>query len=160
MACHQSHGIPNNAPAILYNSAGGWSPLFEGRSTAEADIDAIADPADMLVANSEKVLKIRNARKLLQNTESELWVHSILILNAIKKGHRTKTRLSGWTQIPLSQVQLVLALALEAKWLTPHNTLTALGRRELRRSKWFKLPDETIAPQSDALYFPTQLRAP
>lgn len=155
-----SHGIPNNAPAILYNSASGWRPLFEGRSTIGADIDAISDPADRLVANSEKVLKIRNARKLLKESESELWVHSVLIMNAIKKGLRTTTRLSGRTQIPLAQVEIVLALALEAKWLTPRNTLTALGRRELRWSKFLKLPDEPIAPQNDTLYFPTQLRAP
>ena len=155
-----SHGIPNNAPAILYNSAGGWNPLFEGRSAIGADIDDISDPADRLVANSEKVLKIRNARKLLKNSESELWLGSVLIMDAIKKGLRTTTRLSGRTQIPLSQVETVLALALEAKWLTPRNTLTALGRRELRWSKWLKPQDEAIASQNDMFYFPTQLRAP
>lgn len=156
-----SHGIPNNAPYILHSSAKGWKPLFEGRSTVNADIDAIADSADMLVQNSEKVLKIRGARKLLEESESELWLHTMLVLSAVKKGLRTASKLSACTQLPLSQVEKILNLAFEAKWLTQKNSLTTLGRRELKWQRiWRKFPDDALVFGDGNLYFPTQLRAP
>ena len=154
-----SHGIPNNAPPILHSKANGWKPLFFDRSTIEADIDKIADHASILEADSNKVIKVRNARKLLQDPESELWIHTVLIMNAINKGLRTKTKLSARTQIELSRVEEVLGLASNAKWLTPKTSLTALGRRELKFLKKRDFPEELLVSNEDKLYFPTQLRA-
>ena len=154
-----SHGIPNNAPPILHSKAKGWKPLFFDRSTIEADIDAIADHASILETDSKKVLKVRNARKLLQDPESELWIHTVLIMDAINKGLRTKTKLSARTQITLLRVEEVLGLASNAKWLTPNNSLTALGRRELKFLKRRDFPEEVLVSNADKLYFPTQLRA-
>lgn len=154
-----SHGIPNNAPYILHSSAKKWKPLFEGRSTINADIDAIVDSADMLVQNSKKILKIRNARKLLTESESELWVYTMLILNEVKNGVKTVSKLSARTQLPLLCVEKVLELASEAKWLTPTNSLTVLGRRELKWSKYHRISDIPLVLDNKSLYFPTQLRA-
>lgn len=153
-----SHGIPNNAPQILHSSAKGWKPLFEGRSTFAADIDSIADSTDLIIKNSEKTLKTRNARKLLEDDESELWVHTMLVLYGVRRGLRTASKLSARTQIPLSSVEKVLNLACEAKWLTSKNSLTALGRRELKGLKWRDLPENVLALGKSNLYFPTQLR--
>jgi len=151
-----SHGIPNNAPYILHSTAKDWKPLFEGRSTIHADVDAIADSGDVLTQNSEVVLKIRHARKLLLEKDSELWIHTMLILNTIKKGAKTSSKLSARTRLPLARVEEILQLAFEAKWLTPHNSLTALGRREL---KWNRVSKELLVIDDGNLYFPTQLRA-
>jgi len=154
-----SHGIPNNAPPILHSKANGWKPLFFDRSTIEADIDSIADHASILEADSNKVIKVRNARKLLHDPESELWIHTVLIMDAINKGSRTKTQLSARTQIALLRVEEVLNLASDAKWLTAKHSLTVLGRRELKFLKKRDLPEEVLVSQEEKLYFPTQLRA-
>ena len=151
-----SHGIPNNAPLILHSSIKGWKPLFEGRSTIISDIDAIADSSDVLAQNSEKILKIRNARKLLRESEDELWLHTMLVLNAVKKGLRKTSKISSCTRLPFERVDEILELAFEAKWLTPKNSLTALGRREL---KWSRIPYKRLVFNDSNLYFPTQLRA-
>lgn len=151
-----SHGIPNNAPYILHGSQKGWKPLFQNRSTADADIDEFADSSDVLVRNSEKTLKIRNARSTLLKSEGELWLHTMLVLKAIQKKVRTAPKLSARLQLPLERVEEILKLASEAKWLTPKNSLTVLGRKEL---KWSRLPKEVLVIEGSNLYFPTQLRA-
>lgn len=155
-----SHGIPNNAPQILHSSVSGWKPLFEGRSTLASNLDSIADSSELLIQNSQRVLKIRNAKQLLTDTEGELWAHAMLTLDAINKGLRTPIKLSARTQIPVLRVQEILKLASEAGWLTPSLSLTRLGRREIRWFWIFRSFDEYLAYPENELYFPTQLRAP
>ena len=154
-----SHGIPNNAPYILHGSTNGWKPLFEDRSTVRADIDKIADKAEVLSQKSEEFLKIREARKLLLDPEGELWIHAMLILYSIGKGFKTSSKISARTQLPLSSVRETLERAIEAKWLTPSNSLTVLGRRELKYIQRYELTDNALDFDDGNLYFPTQLRA-
>ena len=155
-----SHGIPNNAPQILHSSAASWTPLFEGRSTLGSNLDAVADSSDMLAQNSQRILGIRDAKKLLSNTEGELWAHTMLLLDAIKTGGRTPSKLSARTQIPIPRVEKILDLASNAGWLTPKNSLTRLGQRELRWFEMFGNSSEKLAYPENELYFPKQLRAP
>ena len=155
-----SHGIPNNAPAVLHSSAGDWKPLFPHRSTVSSEIDKIADSNEMLVRNSERVLGIREARKVLSDSEGEIWVHAMLVLDAIQSGARTITKLSALTQIPTSHVNKVIELAKTAGWVTPKQSLTRLGQREIRGLKKYYLMDKKIVFPERKLYFPKQLRAP
>jgi hypothetical protein len=155
-----SHGIPNNAPAILHSHAGGWKPLFPGRSTASSEIDKIADSSEMLARNSERVLGIRAARKVLSDSEGELWTYAMLVLDAIRSGAKTPTKVSALTQIPIDRVEEVIALSQTAGWVTPKQTLTSIGRREIRAIRRYDLIDEEIAFPESQLYFPSQLRTP
>ena len=155
-----SHGIPNNAPAILHSHAGGWKPLFPGRSTASSEIDRIADSSEMLAKNSERVLRVRAARKLLSDSEGELWTHAMLVLDAIRSGAKTPTKVSALTQIPIERVEEVIALSQTAGWVTPKRTLTRMGRREIRGIRKYFLIDEEFAFPESNMYFPSQLRAP
>ncbi len=155
-----SHGIPNNAPAILHSHAGGWKPLFPGRSTASSEIDRIADSSEMLAKNSERVLGVRAARKVLSDSEGDLWTHAMLVLDAIRSGAKTPTKVSALTQIPIDRVEEVISLSQTAGWVTPKQTLTRMGRREIRGIRRYDLLDEEIAFPESHLYFPSQLRAP
>lgn len=155
-----SHGIPNNAPAILHSNAGGWKPLFPGRSTASSEIDRIADSSEMLARNSERVLGVRAARKVLSDSEGELWTHAMLVLDAIRSGAKTPTKVSALTQIPFDRVEEVIALSQTAGWVTPKHTLTHMGRREIRGIRRYDLIDEEFAFPESHLYFPSQWRAP
>jgi len=154
-----AHGIPNNAPDILHDSANGWKPIFKGRSTIIANIDAIADSKVNIEKTSNETLKIRNAQRLLNDRDSELWLHTMLILKNIQKGHKKIERLSGKTHLPNSTVEEILKLSKEAKWITPKNTLTALGRRELKWIRWSSLFKNMVAKGQNELYFPNELRA-
>lgn len=155
-----SHGIPNNAPALLHSQSGGWKPLFPGRSTVSSEIDKIADSSAMLIQNSKRVLGIREARRVLSDSEGKIWTHAMLVLDAIRSGARTISRLSALTQIPMDRVEEVIALAKTAGWVTPKQSLTRLGRREIRGVKRYELIDKEIAFPESQFYFPSQLRAP
>lgn len=154
-----SHGIPNNAPALFHSRAGGWKPLFEGRSTLASKLDAIATTGELLEKNSERVLGIRDAKRVLSEEEGGLWVESMLVLDAISRGARTTTKLSALTQVPIARVDEILALAVRAGWATPRNSLTRLGRREIRTARLFGQVEEEVAFPKTELYFPSQLRA-
>lgn len=154
-----SHGIPNNAPAVLHSKAGGWKPLFPGRSTVSSEIDKISDSNALLVQNSKRVLRIRKARDLLSHSEGENWTHAMLVLEAIRRGARTSTKLSALTQIPIDQVEKIVELAKLAGWVSPKQSLTRLGQRELRGIKMQYSVDKKFAFPESQLYFPSQLRS-
>jgi hypothetical protein len=154
-----SHGIPNNAPSILHSSSSGWKPLFVGRSTLSASLDAVADSTELIAQNSKRVLGIRNARSVLAQSEGELWAHSMLVLDAVRTGFRTPARVSARTQIPMSRTEEIFALALTAGWLTLKSSLTSLGRRELAHLKRRNVLTDVLASKPDTMYFPNQLRA-
>lgn len=154
-----AHGIPNNAPSILHSSDRGWKPLFRGRSTLFAEIDKIADKNDLITKLSAETIKIRDARACLRERDGEVWLHTMLILDAIKRRIKTAQKLSAYCSLPLSSVESILDLALEAKWLTPALSLTALGRSELKYSRWYMPAKNYLVEDKNTLYFPTQLRA-
>lgn len=154
-----SHGIPNNAPPILHSEAGGWTPLFPVRSTSAADIDSVANSSAVLARNSEQVLGIREARRVLADPEGKIWVHTMLVMDAVRHGVRTSEGLSARTQLPNDLIEEVLVITKRAGWVTPKNSLTRLGWREIRRPSYFE-QEEDIAISRSSVYFPTQLRAP
>lgn len=154
-----SHGIPNNAPPILYSEAGGWTPLFPDRSTSAAGIDRVANSSAVLARNSEQVLGIRDARRVLADPEGEIWAHTMLVMDAVRHGVRTSQGLSARTQLPNDRIEEVLEITKRAGWVTPKNSLTRLGWREMRRPRYFEQGEE-IAISGSGIYFPTQLRAP
>ncbi len=155
-----SHGIPNNAPPILHSEAGGWTPLFPSRSTSAAGIDSVANSSAALARNSEKVLGIREARRVLADPEGEIWTHTMLVMDAVRHGVRTSKSLSARTHLPNDRIEEVLEITKRAGWVTPRNTLTRLGWRELRKPRFFEEEEAKIAISGGGIYFPTQLRAP
>lgn len=154
-----SHGIPNNAPPILHSEAGGWTPLFPDRSTSAAGIDSVANSSAVLARNSEQVLGIRKARRVLADPEGEIWAHTMLVMDAVRNGVRTSKGLSARTQLPNARIEEVLEITKRARWVTPKNSLTRLGWREIRRPRYFE-QGEDVAISGSGIYFPTQLRAP
>lgn len=154
-----SHGLPNNSPAIFHSRSKGWKPLFGGRSTIQIDIDSVASSAEALVARSETVLKIQGARELLAYSDGELWVKTTLVMQTLRNGWKTAKSVSAKTQLPIEDVESMLDLAKQAKWVTPKNSLTAMGRRELKWLNRREMPEGMLVTKPRDLYFPKQLRA-
>ncbi len=119
----------------------------------------MANSSAALARNSEQVLGIREARRVLAGPEGEIWAHTMLVMNAVRHGVRTSKGLSARTQLPNARIEEVLEITKRAGWVTPKNSLTRLGWREIRRPRYFEQGEE-IAISGSGIYFPTQLRAP
>lgn len=154
-----AHGIPNNAPPILHSSKGGWTPLFKGRSTIEAETIISEHKTEMSIERIEKLLCIRDAREYLDDPRNRRWVETMVVLSALESGTRKVEAISAQLWLPLSEVQQILVNAKIACWTNEHNSLTPLGRQELTRLRRRRRQKPVITSGNSALYYPTQLRA-
>ncbi|MGB3466551.1 MAG: hypothetical protein WBA74_14825 [Cyclobacteriaceae bacterium] len=153
-----SHGIPNNAPALLHSRTGGWTPLFENRSTFEVRLDAYASAKDQLARRSDHVLKLRSARRVLHSDGDNERLGVFSIMDVIRQGVRTPVRISAQTGSSMGEVEAALKLLRQAHWISPNNGLTQAGRRELRSIRRVSSMNDEIAYPLSTPYFPTQLR--
>ncbi|NLH79599.1 MAG: hypothetical protein GX458_01975 [Phyllobacteriaceae bacterium] len=154
-----SHGIPNNAPPILHRNRKGWVPLFFNRSALGADQHFPAANADALADRAREVLQIRAAKRFLSNPARRQWVETMLVLTALKDGSRTAVSVSARTRLPLTTVEQVLRFTRIADWTSARNTLTVLGRRELRRLQSRRARTIVLPTEDIPYYYPSQLRA-
>lgn len=153
-----SHGMPNNAPAIFHSRQNGWLPLFMGRSTQMTELDQVADTSDHVLQQSQELLRVRDARQILNSAAGELWTQCMLVILAVQSGVRSAQKLSARTKLPIATIEKVLEIASTAGWLSPNGGLTVLGRRELRwQMRWHGA--KVVAAAEPVIYFPKQLRA-
>ena len=154
-----AHGMPNNAPPILHSSYRGWTPLFKGRSTTEAEAVISEHTTEMSIERIEKLLCIRNAREYLDDPRNRRWVKTMVVLSALESGTRKVEAISAQLWLPLSEVQQILINTKIACWTNEHNSLTPLGRQELTRLRRRRRQKPVITSGNSAVYYPTQLRA-
>lgn len=152
------HGIPNNSPEILHSTKNGWCALFPKRSTATSEFDDFAKSEDFIANHSEKTLKIREARHKLENSEGRVLIYLMLVLETIRKGIKATDKISASTHVSIKEVKKIIETGIEAKWITHKNSLTTLGRRELKHYKLFNAEKINVVFEPDSLYFPNQLR--
>jgi hypothetical protein len=154
-----SHGMPNNAPPILYSDRKGWVPLFRNRSALGADIHFPATNANALADRARAVLQIQMAERFLSDPSRRRWVETMLVLTALKDGSRTAASASARTRLPLADVEQILVFTQIAHWTSPRNTLTVLGQRELRRLQLRRARTVVLPTEGLPYYYPSQLRA-
>jgi hypothetical protein len=157
-----AHGIPNNAPALLYVKQAKknlWEPLFRGRSTVGVPYDFPSLSQDVVAERASRLLQLRVAKGHLDNPRTRTWIVTLLILDALAAGARDAPQVSARTRLPLDQVETTLSYLLVVGWITARNTLTPLGQREWARLRQ-RRQARPVLPKPDApFYFPTQLRA-
>jgi len=154
-----SHGMPNNAPPILYSDQKGWAPLFRNRSALGADMQFPAANSDALADRARAMLQIRAAERFLADPTRRRWVETMLVLTALKDGSRTAASASARTQLPLSDVEQILVFTRVAHWTSERNALTLLGQRELRRLQLRRARTVVLPTEDLPYYYPSQLRA-
>lgn len=156
-----SHGCPNNAPRALYKADRDWSPLFVGRSNT------------LPVFNNHDSLEKRERAFALLHTgrrstalSSAAWTgdghERLLVLAALKIGHRFRERLAEVTGLDLWRVDAAMDSLKALGWVAAHGTLTSEGRSNLRFAGPFELrkTGSSDASSTDRMYYPKLLREP
>ena len=154
-----AHGMPNNSPAILHSTKGGWQPLFRNRSTEGAASCFPPDAADDVGERASRLLRIQGAWKYLSDPRARQWISTMLVLAAIDAGGRTAAAVSATCRLPVAEVTGILEAARVARWLGSRNALTQLGRQELAGLRRRRQRAPVLPTEARPYYFPTQLRA-
>jgi len=154
-----AHGIPNNAPPILYSTTRGWTPLFHGRSTAGAELSFPSETREAVAERATRLLRIRNANAYLSNAMGNRWITTMMVLAAIEGGARSVSAASARSGLSLSRVEEILSYTRIARWTTSRDALTTLGRQELARLRRRRRRTPVLPKPGSPFYYPTQLRA-
>ena len=154
-----AHGLPNNAPPILWSERNGWSPLFPRRSTVGGSRAFHSGATEALAERASRLLRIRTAASLLDSSRGTRWVTTLMVLAALEAGSRTAQAASARTGLSLSRIEEILGYTQVAHWTSRHNALTRLGRQELARLRRRRRRAPVLPKTGAPFYYPTQLRA-
>lgn len=156
-----SHGCPNNAPRVLHKAGRNWAPLFVGRSNTLPAFN-----------NHDSLEKRERAFALLRTGKRSAALslaactgeghERLLVLAALRAGHRFRERISEATGLDLWRVDAAMNNLKTLGWVAPHGAITSDGRSNLRFAGPFELrktgsPD---AKSKDRMYYPKSLREP
>nr|WP_321361953.1 hypothetical protein [uncultured Hyphomonas sp.] len=155
-----AHGVPNNAPRLLFKRGRKWEPLFPGRVTSAIQPLRRQEKADsiarrLLRLSESRIAHLAQAQGLPAGSDETL-----LVLAALKRRPRTAETVSSRTELPIAQVKAALMRARAAGWIDADNRLTKQAYTELEvlREK------QALAPSrfrgKSGYYVPQSLRAP
>ena len=151
-----THGCPNNAAGILWNSTLDWKPLFPNRAIPQKILEQFVgkpriEECSILLSNLDAA-DLARSKAFLKGSNEE---HSLLlVLSAIKKKFRKGHQISLATNIPKLKVEKLLERCREFGLLDKNNILTPSGRHGLRSASKLKLVEDIHCLPTDELYFP------
>jgi hypothetical protein len=155
-----AHGMPNNAPRILFKKGRKWMPLFPARVTSTAKPINIEDKKVRLAKNLKKLREDKIGQLLLRSGFDPDTDLSILILAALKKRPRTAEAASARTGLSLAETKKVLERIRNVGWIDKNNKLTENAYHELQFLR-NQTKDAVLKYElDDTFYFPGNLRAP
>lgn len=154
-----AHGLPNNAPPIVWSERSGWSPLFPRRTTVGAARAFPADTVEVLAERASRLLRIRTATSLLESARGRRWITTLMVLATLESGARSAQAASARTGLSLARVEEILGYTQVAHWTSRQNALTRLGRQELARLRRHRRRTPVLPKAGAPFYYPTQLRA-
>lgn len=155
-----AHGIPNNAPRLLFKKSRNWAPLFPARVTSAVQP---LDTAEKLQSISERLERLREkkisklalANGLPSNSDTTL-----LVLAALKQRPRTVETVSSRTGLTLIDVRDAITRAQIAGWIDGNNKLTTNAYRELEALRDKRVKRTLRYKGERGVYVPESLRAP
>jgi hypothetical protein len=155
-----AHGVPNNAPRILYSHSKSWTPLFARRKTSatRADFDDQLDQEEV----QQLLVKMRHRRL----SDGQDWcqarkgtLETYLVLAALSHCPRNAEVVARRTGLTLLEAESVLHKAQAHEWVDQFYRLTDQGQAYLGAAK----RKRRAAPTSEngaKLYYPSALRVP
>ena len=155
-----AHGMPNNAPRMLFKRGHKWLPLFPARVTIAAKPVDIKDKRAKLAKRLERLGEAKICELMQRSGLDPDTDLSILILAALKKRPRTAEAASARTGLGLAETIKVLERARDAGWIDQNNRLTANAYCELNflRNQTGDVALRYVS--DDTFYYPDTLRAP
>lgn len=157
-----AHGVPNNAPLVLYKKGPNWSPLFPTRLTSgirkdfEKDDDTSEEIRNKLVNMRQK----RLAESGWIETGKPHARATLMVLASLSQRPRHAEAISGRTGLTIIEVDDALRRALTYKWIDGRNRLTDEGHDQLSHLRKQGLKISPLPVEEEELYYPKMLRAP
>ena len=155
-----AHGMPNNAPRLLYQKGRNWIPLFPHRVTSAARRANHQDNKARLARRLELLREKKIALLVRQSGLDPSTDLSVLVLAALKKRPRTAEAVSAKTDIGIAETRNAIDRARAAGWIDAANRLTPRAYQEL---EFLRRPSGSKAVRytpNNAPYFPDSLRVP
>lgn len=155
-----AHGVPNNAPRLIFAKGKRWQPLFEARVTAQAALDR-HEKRDAKIIERFKILGESELARLDKLPAADIEIYrTALVLAALKKSPRTVEIVSARTGLRLSDCVNALHRVRAAGWIDSTNRLTEQAYVELEYLRARYEPPALVPRTAKSLYCPMQLRAP
>lgn len=155
-----AHGMPNNAPRLLFARGRKWAPLFAARVTGGVEVDAI-EGAEQAIREKLTRLAEKKLASSAPKSAGDLNVYvTALVLSALKRKPHTPEVVSARTGLSLSDCAAALERVRAAGWIDADNRLLAKAYVELKYLRGRERPEGLLLPSGKSLYCPQQLRAP
>ena len=157
-----AHGVPNNAPLMLYKRGTNWSALFPARLTSgsRSDFDKDGDTADAIRDKLTKMRQKRLAESGWIETGKKHARATLMVLAALSQRPRHAEAVSGRTGLTIIEVGDALQRALTYKWIDGRNRVTDEGHDQLSHLRKQGLKISPLPVEEEELYYPKMLRAP
>jgi hypothetical protein len=151
-----TYRIPNNTPAIIHQSGGGWQALYTG------PVPHSAKPAFLPLSEEENLENSVEAAGLeLISPQSVEETKLLLVLSAIRgrASRDSRLELSERAYLSAADVDAALQLATSLDLLSPSYRLTDKGHSFLESSLKKEQPRKEVPTNQDP-YYPWSLREP
>lgn len=160
-----AHGCPNNAPRVLYkkNSRGRnkWKPLLRERGNTLKNLGDY-DKKKRRLSKFDRLVPETLASKLRGAAFSLEGIDRLLVLTALKAGHRFNEDIAHATSMNLPDVDKAINVLQQLGWISNRNRLTSEGHRNLTLAGPIKLKNKhaTSGLFDERVYYPKALRPP
>jgi hypothetical protein len=157
-----AHGVPNNAPLILYKRGANWTPLFPARLTSgsRSDFGTDEDTSDAIRAKLAAMRQKRLAESGWIETGKKHARTTLMVMAALSQRPRHAEAISGRTGLTIIEVEQALRRALAYKWIDGRNRLTDEGHEQLAHLRKQGLKISSLPVEEEEFYYPKALRAP
>jgi hypothetical protein len=155
-----SHGMPNNAPRLLFQKGRKWKPLFPSRATTLVRRSVTLSRQDHL---NNRLRALRETQLAKFGRASGLDPRNgmpVLVLAALKRKPRTVAAVSARTGLEVAETLETMERVRRVGWIDQDNRLTAKAYREL---EYLRRPGSKKVSRytpRDGYYFPEGLREP
>lgn len=155
-----AHGIPNNAPRLLFAKGKKWTPLFAARVTGGAEVGKTESVEQAIRDRLRRLAEKKLAATTPKSVGDVSVYQTALVLSALKRTPRTPEVVSARTGLGLSECIAVLERVRAAGWIGANNGLLPKAYAELNYLRGRDKPERQVLPAPKSLYCPQQLRAP
>jgi hypothetical protein len=157
-----AHGIPNNAPKLLFGTGRGWRPLFPSRTTTDSrdTFGRLPTKADVR-RRLEDLGQDRLAKSHAISGGMEKRQQTLLVLAALGRSPRFDAVISARTGMNIRKVQEVIALGVTNGLIDANRRVTDVGRSEIAYArKKTPVRKQGLSFRASDTYYPKELRAP
>ncbi|HFI5309864.1 hypothetical protein ACI2J7_11240 [Serratia bockelmannii] len=155
-----SHGMPNNAPAMLHKRSNSWSPLFRNRTTIDLKDELPPGDADY---NPESYLNLMMQKRIAASSKfqnlNDDGKKFILVLLSLRRLPRTKNAIASRSGLSLRIVSDILVRMIFLEWIDDNYRITDEGQLLLEQLRKKDKVKELPKPIKEG-YYPTTLRRP